>query len=415
MHRLLKRQIRRCLGQGTDVKGQPVEMRRLLALVDEAYQQSDEDRRMLERSLDLSSDELLKANGELNALFASLPDLFLRVTREGRLVDIKGGADDHVSLTTGASAGDAMWQALIPSAASAIRDAFDVVVDQRRAAVVEYETGDEESRYFEARLRPLPRGDVMVVIRDVTDRVDAIVAETARREQVARGDALEEFAYVASHDLRAPLRAIGHLAEWIEEDFSELASADAQKRVGLLRRRVKRMDDLLVALLDYARVGRSDVVVEEVEVGALVLGVVDMLGNDLFTFDIVDLPTIHSARGPLERVFLNLITNAVKHHDRRDGLIRVGCTHGPRDGFVGFYVEDDGPGIPQKARERVFKMFQKLASRDEVEGSGMGLALIRRIVNEAGGEIELTDAPDGGARFTFTWPRSWHQASGESG
>ena len=194
---------------------------------------------------------------------------------------------------------------------------------------------------------------------------------------------------------------MSQLSEWIAEDLED-ASDETRENLDLLRRRVSRMDDLLVGLLDYSRVGRDHIEAEEVDLRDLVGGVVDMLDNHTFTFQVGSLPVVTTVRGPLERVFLNLVTNAVKHHDTGNGIIAIGSER--EDGCLRFWVEDDGPGIPVDERENVFKMFKKLKSRDEVEGSGMGLALIKRIVEEVGGEISVHDGIDGGIRFVFTWP-----------
>lgn len=401
MHRLLKRQLRRCFAADAEV---PPETAQLLDMVDRAYAQNDEDRAMLERSLELSSDELLEANGELNALFSSLPDLFVRVDRHAVVVDLRGGIEGDPNVAGDPAGRGSLWDLLAPDAATAIREVF--AGGEARRVTVQYQIGEgDDAPHYEARLLPLPRSDVMVVIRDISDGVQATQAEARRREQVARSHAMEEFAYVASHDLRAPLRAIAQLSTWLAEDLEDTLPEDSKKQLSLLRRRVKRMDDLMVGLLDYSRVGREKVLIETVDAAELVAGVIDLLDDERFTFTVAPLPRLSTARGPLERVFLNLITNAVKHHDKAEGHIRIGVEE--RADEVVFFVEDDGPGIPESARERVFKMFQKLVRRDDVEGSGMGLALIRRIVEEAGGVISVSDAASGGARFSFTWPLTW--------
>ncbi len=403
MHKLLARQLRRALGAQAELSSELVE---LLVMVDEAYVQYDQDRAMLERSLELSSSELLRANGELNAIFSSLPDVFLRVTEGGEVVDCRGGsAGEDPNLRT-RRRGATLAQTLAPEAMAAVRYPLEFVCRNRNSTTVQYRIGGGESAmHFEARLLALPERDVMIVIRNVTDRVSSEQAEAVRREQAGRVRAMEEFAYVASHDLRAPLRAIQQLAEWLAEDLGEGVGEETRAHLELLQRRVTRMDDLMVGLLDYARVGRNSVAAEEVDVAALVDGVVELLGNDAFTFEIGPLPRMKTARGPLERVFLNLVTNAVKHHHVGGGRIAIGAEVGSAE--VAFFVEDDGPGIPASERERVFKMFEKLERRDTVEGSGMGLALVKRIVEEAGGTIAVAEREQGGARFTFTWPRDW--------
>lgn len=405
MHRLLARQLRRALGRDAEV---PDAVKPLIDAVDHAYAQYDEDREMLERSLELSSTELLTSNAELHALFSSLPDLFIRVSKDRRVLGVPGGVGEDINVQPGAKGGGQLSALLVPPACAAVDAAIEALADapSRKGTTSRYRIGEaDDERHFEARAIPLPHSEVMIVIRDATDTVRQARAEGDRREQAARLRAMEEFAYVASHDLRAPLRAIDNLAEWINEDLAGKADGDTADHLSLLMQRVKRMDGLLIDLLDYCQVGSDAVSLDDVDITELVRGVIDMLDHAAFTFDVGELPRLRTARGPLQRVFLNLITNAVKHHDTGKGRIAVG-SHGDGE-LVAFWVEDDGPGIPVASRTQVFQMFQKLKRRDEVEGSGMGLALIQRIVREAGGEISVGDGIDTGTRFTFTWPRTW--------
>ena len=204
--------------------------------------------------------------------------------------------------------------------------------------------------------------------------------------------------------MKAPLRAIGNLAAWIEEDLGEAMNGESREHMQLLRNRVDRLDGLLGALLDYSRVGRADEVCETVETGALVAEIVDVLDiPKSATVHINDnLPTLTTAKAPLFQVLVNLIANAVKHHDRDDMQIEVSAR--AYDGAVEFSVSDDGPGIAEEFHERIFGMFQKLRGRDEVEGSGIGLSLVAKQGQLHGGTVEVLSGADSrGATFRFTW------------
>ncbi len=237
------------------------------------------------------------------------------------------------------------------------------------------------------------------------------LARAARRASV-RADKLERaneeldrFSYVASHDLRAPLRGIAALSEFIADDIEGVAGVpkDVRDNLELLRRRVQRLDHLLMSLLEYSRVGRAQAEKEPVDVLALVEGVVDVLAvRDGFEVKIDKaLPTFMALRAPLERVFMHLIGNAVKHHDKDVGLVEI--TYSATLEHAVFVVTDDGPGIPTALQEKAFKIFATLKRRDEVEGSGMGLALIQKTVETAGGRLDLQS--DGrGCRFIVRWP-----------
>ena len=235
--------------------------------------------------------------------------------------------------------------------------------------------------------------------------LEAEVAE--RTAELARSNAdLQSFAYVASHDLKAPLRAIHNLSEWLEQDLAERLDDDDRKKMTLLRGRVHRMDQLLTDLLEYSRAGRRTADAEPLATRALVDGVVasQLAVPPGFTVEVAaNLPELVGRRVPLEQVFRNLLANAIKHHDRAEGRLRVSAST-PRPGWVEFVVTDDGPGIAPEFHERVFQLFQTLKPRDRVEGSGMGLALVRRLVNRQGGEVWIGAAEARGSAIHFTWP-----------
>lgn len=236
-------------------------------------------------------------------------------------------------------------------------------------------------------------------------RVERRTAESERR---ARD--LEQFAYVASHDLKAPLRGIANLSEWLKEDLQDRLTPETQEQLDLLRDRVARMNALIEGLLAYSRIGRAAGSLETVDVGQLVREVVDSLDPPLeFQVEIApNLPTLRTDRLHLSQVFANLIANAIRHHDREVGLVRIACRlEGER--WV-FSVEDDGPGIPPEFRHKIFLMFQTLAVKDYGVNTGIGLALVKKLVEEHGGTIHFEDADLGrdgrrGSRFVFSWPR----------
>jgi signal transduction histidine kinase len=215
---------------------------------------------------------------------------------------------------------------------------------------------------------------------------------------------LEQFAYVASHDLRAPLRAIDSLSAWLEEDLGDVLKGEQREQMRLLRGRVHRMDRLLTDLLDYAREGKADHGGEKVDVGQLISEVIDLsnLPKGFVVETKGQVPPFTTRKVLLQRIFMNLISNAIKHHDKEVGRIEVTV----RDGGAAFefLVADDGPGIPAQFQAKAFQMFQTLKARDVTEGSGMGLALVKKIVETAGGTIAL-DSNGRGATFRFTWPK----------
>jgi PAS domain S-box-containing protein len=227
-------------------------------------------------------------------------------------------------------------------------------------------------------------------------------------EQLRRSNReLDQFAYVTSHDLRAPLRGIGNLASWIEEDLGpQVVAEEPRKMLALLRGRVARMEGLIDGILEYSRIGRTKQKVEEVDVRKLLADTIDLLAPPAgVTIDIApDMPTLLTQRLPLQQVFMNLIGNAIKHAGRADVTVKdTTADAGPYQ--VEFAVADNGQGIDPQYHEKIFVIFQTLAARDKVEGSGVGLSLVKKIVEGHGGRVWVESQPGEGATFRFTWPR----------
>ncbi len=243
-------------------------------------------------------------------------------------------------------------------------------------------------------------------IRELNATLEERISERTVELERSNHD-LDQFAYVASHDLRAPLRGIDSLATWISEDAAALLPDASKAHLAKLRGRVERMERLLEDLLTYSRVGRRDGQAEMVETDALVRDIVDLMAAPAgFTVTITSaMPTIQTPRAPLELVFRNLIGNAIKHHhDPANGLIEISAKE--QGDFVEFTVTDNGPGIEERHHARIFNMFQTLRPRDEMEGSGMGLAIVQRAVEFRRGQIRIESSPGNGATFIFTWAKS---------
>ncbi len=258
-------------------------------------------------------------------------------------------------------------------------------------------------------------GEAMVLagIIDVTARREIEREKEQQRRELERSNAdLEEFAYAASHDLKAPLRAIAHLVAWIGEDVAPTASLDTMENLKLLAGRAARLQMLLDGLLAYARVGHTPTPVEPVDIAEVVGDVAAMLAPPP-GFVIAcegEMAVVHTHRMPIRVVLENLIGNGLKHHDRTEGRITV--TMSLWDGVAEFRVSDDGPGILPRFHDRIFLMFQTLASRDEVEASGIGLAIVKKKIQSHGGQIRVESAPPArGASFIFTWWESGQQAA----
>jgi signal transduction histidine kinase len=240
---------------------------------------------------------------------------------------------------------------------------------------------------------------------DITDRhrfEEELRSKSAELERSNRD--LEQFAYVASHDLKAPLRAIDVLVQWLQEDLQDYEGGDVRDNLALLRARAQRLNRLLDDLLEYSRVGRRVGERRHVVSSELVQDITALLAPPpgMRVEADASLPVLETYRAPLEQVLRNLINNAVKHHPTGEGRVVVSAAE--QDDAVLFAVTDDGAGIPPAYADKVFQMFQTLQPRDEREGSGMGLAIVKRIIDWQGGRVWFHPGPGGkGTVFKFTW------------
>ena len=234
---------------------------------------------------------------------------------------------------------------------------------------------------------------------DVTARKQA---EESLRQRI---EELDQFAYVTSHDLKAPLRGIANLSRWIEEDLEGAIPPEVAGQFDLLRGRVNRLEAMIEGILQYSRIDRTELPTETVDVKALLTEVIDLLGPPTRIAVSMDegMPVLQTSRLRLSQVFQNLLSNAIKHHNKPDGKIHVGVRS--RGDWVEFSVADDGLGIAPKFQERIWVIFQTLEARDKVENTGVGLALVKKIVEGQGGTVSVESQEGQGAVFTFTWPQ----------
>lgn len=219
-----------------------------------------------------------------------------------------------------------------------------------------------------------------------------------------RNRELDQFAYVASHDLKAPLRGVMTVVKWIEEELPHELSEQMHQYLTMMKGRLIRLEDLINGLLAYARIGRTDQALEEVDVRQLLTEVAELVVPATFRLALTgELPVFSTNRLGLQQVFTNLLSNAAKYHDRGEGLITVSGQETARE-YV-FRVTDDGPGIAAEYHEKIFLLFQTLRDRHSAESTGIGLSIVRKIIDEQQGSIRVESVPGQGATFIFTWPK----------
>lgn len=257
-----------------------------------------------------------------------------------------------------------------------------------------YET--VKRRFYNASGKP----HILCICRDITERENLI------RQLKHANDDLDDFTHIASHDLKAPLNAIRRLLGWIEEDCHNILPTESQENLRLVVHRANRMYQLLDDLLSFAKIGRKDTTTKRIVLKTLVGDLTPLLDAPKeFTINVAP-AVLTVAPVPFKTIMLNLLGNAVKHNDKTSPQINVGFRE--IHYFYVISIEDNGPGIDPKNFERIFQLFQTLKSRDEVEGSGIGLSVVVKHLNQYGGRIEVDSDGENGTTFTVYWPKPKH-------
>ncbi len=233
------------------------------------------------------------------------------------------------------------------------------------------------------------------------DQMNMALQSKTERLQKSNED-LEQLSYIASHDLRAPLNAIKQVASWIEEDCVDILPDKSKEHLNLLKKRSERMMQLLQDLRSYSQVNQFADNTETVNLANITNGISFLIGREQAVTCSAPNVDIQIQRVPFETVLRNLISNAIKHNDKERGTVTIHYTR-EQDTHI-FLVEDDGPGIPDEMHAKVFEMYQTLRPRDQVEGSGMGLAIVKKILDHYDGKITIETGREKGASFMIAWP-----------
>ena len=366
------------------------------------------EQKQAERLLRKNEETIQTQLAEIEMIYSTAPiglcsiDLDLRFVRiNEHLAEIDGlSIEDHIGRTI---------RDVIPGIADQLEPLYRQVIESREP-IVDVEVHGATlhhptvMRDWIVSYYPqiLPDGRVIGVnsmVQEITERKKTLATLEERNQELNR------FAHVVSHDLKAPLRAVSNLSQWIEDDLEGLLPADTQYQMTLLRHRVDRMAATIDGLLDYACIGQSNTLPEEFSVAELLTEAIDSLAPPP-DFNIVissHLPTLTTHRLRLFQVFANLIGNAIRHHDRSDGSLHIsGQDCGD---FYEFTLTDDGPGIDPEHHEKIFAIFQSINPQNSPDSTGIGLSIVKKIVETEGGTIRLESQLGQGATFYFTWPR----------
>lgn len=426
-HRLLKRQIRKSLppelAEHPNIQG-------FLLAVNQAYSEYQDDLTRMELILEQSSGELFKANRELSRIaqekteeaavtskrleevVGSISEVLVQLDQEGNFTYLNQAWEIITGYPVGTSLGQS-FATFLPSPES--RGKLVEILKNEipgKEETLRILTADGLEKWLGVSLSPYFASGRHIgftgTLSDVTARVTAETKLKSYTRDLERINAeLDQFAYVVSHDLKAPLRAINNLSEWIEEDISHLLEGETKDQFRLLRGRVHRMENLINGILSYSRAGRIKTVKEKF----LIRGLVDELCESFSTKKPLSFRIegdagmeIEAERIALTQILQNLISNGIKYNDKAEINITVGWKD--LGNQFEFYVGDNGPGISPEFHERIFVIFQTLQARDEVESTGVGLAIVKKILDEKHSQIKIETAMGEGTTFRFTWPKN---------
>lgn len=263
-------------------------------------------------------------------------------------------------------------------------------------------------------LKEIPTVEKLKIEVEKREAAEALLTEKAKKlEQESKklasvNDELKAFAYASSHDLKSPLRGIKQLASWIEEDLEDEGMSlpeDSQEHFTLLKSRITRMERLLDDLLEYSKAGHATGDLKEVDVKEHSTELFELLNTKTKAqlHLAQGLPTFNTLEQPFSLVLRNILDNALKHSDKNAGNVWVDVEE--QSDFYLFKITDDGPGVSPEDFDKIVKIFSTLKPKDEVEGSGMGLAIINKIVQRVGGELSFECSEGKGLTVKFTWPK----------
>ncbi|WP_310482478.1 ATP-binding protein [Chamaesiphon sp. VAR_48_metabat_403] len=343
----------------------------------------------------------------LNAIGDYSVDIIFAKDRAGRFLFVNPAISDYFGKSVAELLGkDEFFLIEDRAAAEAIRANDRSIIESGVPAMFEEPIViDGNVRTFLSTKAPLRDvdGNILGLVgigHDITDRKLAEVA------LVNRNNELDSFVHTVSHDLKAPLRAISNLSQWIEDDLEDKLPPDNQQQFQLLRTRVKRMESMIDSLLLYARAGRQGATVETFDLAELLAEIIDSIDPpEGFRIDIQPpIPILSTKRVFLSQVLTNLISNAIKHHDSVTGHLQISAIEHPD--YHEFIIKDDGPGIAPEHHAKVFAIFQTLIGKDNSDSTGVGLAIVKKIVETEQGTIRLESSLGQGTTFYVTWPKS---------
>jgi len=360
------------------------------------------------------AEEALRQSEErLKVLFESAPDAIFLNDVKGNFVDGNKAAEEMVGYAKEELIGKNVYETGLLSEEQipkAVKN-LEKIAMGKPTGTDEFTLKRKDGSYVivEIRTFPVRIGNQTLglgIARDITERKKS---ELSQNELIKKVDKinreLNDFASIVSHDLKAPLRGIKTLANWILADCADKLGDQANEQINLLLDRVERMYNLIEGALQYSRLGQTKGKQIQVNLNNFVPEIINMVvppENITVTIE-NELPVIEFEETHIMQVFQNLLSNAIKYMDKPKGWIKIGCVE--QDGFWKFSVADNGPGIEEKHFEKIFKIFQALPTSPMFEGTGVGLTIAKKIVELYNGKIWVESKVGQGSTFFFTLPK----------
>jgi len=379
------------------------------------------------QQLKITLEGLRNSEAFLNKIVENIPDMiFVKETTEGRFVRFNKAGENLLGYNREEMLGKTDYD-IFPEEVAAFFTTKDKVVIESKVPLDIHEekilTKNLGTRILHTQKIPLldDSGNpkfILGISEDITEikkaeealhklneELEHRVIERTKQLESANKE-LKDFAFIVSHDLKAPLRAVSQLAHWLKEDYYEKLDEEGKETIDIILRRVKRMDSLIDGILHYSRVGRLSEKREKVNILSLVNEVVSSLiiPSNIKIYVEGEFPTIIGDQTQFKQVFQNLVSNSVKFMDKPEGIIKINC-----DSLADqwkFSLSDNGPGIEEKYFEKVFQIFQTLSSRDSHESTGIGLTIVKKIVELYGGDVHIESEINNGTTIIFTIPKT---------
>jgi len=365
-------------------------------------------------------EKLRQRAAELQAVFQALPDLYFRLSADGTFLELLAGSPDDLYLPAEEFLGKRI-QDVLGQLGQQFQQTIDQVLRTRSLIIIEYPLAMKgETKFFEARFFPLLEDQVIVVVRNITERKRdeeelkkyrerlEVLVEQRTVELKEINKELESFSYSVSHDLRSPLRIIDGYSQVLEEDYLENLGNEGMKNIQIIRSQCQRMGDLINDILDLSRLSRKEMQLEEVNLSQLAESIAAELQrreperqvNFIITPDL----EVRGDKQLLQSVLENLMNNAWKFTSKHP-QVKIEFGVKKNGGKKAYFVRDDGAGFDMKYAHKLFGAFQRLHTIGEFPGTGVGLAIVQRIVHRHGGQVWAEAAEEKGATFYFTLNR----------